>query len=924
MIRSNTEAITSNVLRQQESISVTSLPKCISTTVLPDRFRALFTFSEFNRMQSICFPTLFQKDENVVVSSPTGSGKTLLFEIAIFRALLSNSTGNFKVIYIAPTKALSYERYQDWSVRFTIIGLKCGLLTGDTPLEELEIVKKSDIIITTPEKWDSTTRRWNDYDRLMKLVKLVLIDEVHILKDTRGATLETLVSRMKYISPHSRFVALSATIPNSNDIAEWLGKSQNSRSAPAHLFTFGNEFRPVKLDVRVCGYHTQATNPFHIDKMYTRKLLEVLDMYFHGRPAIVFCPTRKITISTARYLAQKWRSLQRFAPPVQLSDIRLQEKELGDLMIAGIAYHHAGLSLPDRSAVEKAFTDKQILVICCTSTLSVGVNLPAHLVVVKGTAAWIDGRTQEYTEFDLQQMVGRAGRPQFDTSGIAVVMTTESNRDRYEFLSSSEELVESCLHNNLVEHINAEICLRTITDFKSAKDWLRSTFLYVRIQKNPTHYKIAGPSPMRSIEDFLDRLCTETVILLSESKIIEQSNNSELHSTPFGKCMALFYIQFETMKVFMESPERMSMSAILDLLSRAGEFKDIRFKAGEKKFFKEINAGFNVRFAFKPSEISECHHKVNLIIQFILAHGEFPVYEGSGKHAAQLQSDKSIIWQHIHRLMKCIIECKLQAKDGVSLRAAFELSRSIEAEIWEHSSNMLLQLDGIGPATVRKFVNSNVKTFADLANLDCIEIEQILSVNRARGIKFLQELEKIPKFSVSLKKVSEAHDGAKVKIGLSVNVTATNKSIVRLHRRKLLTVAFLVELSTGELLDFRRSVMYQLKPSRQYIVYAVLQNWPIQPLMARCTVACEELVGTDAVNEIEVALQLEHKELLQSKSQVKIAELGKVQKQLLGLESIESISSDDLLCEQDFDQCDLPPSRFNKWSLGLCGNLLTI
>ncbi len=79
------------------------------------------------------------------------------------------------MIYIAPTKALCSERHKDWSARLAVVGVKVGLLTGDTPTENISTVKSADLIVTTPEKWDSTTRKWNDYDRLMRLVRLVLV-----------------------------------------------------------------------------------------------------------------------------------------------------------------------------------------------------------------------------------------------------------------------------------------------------------------------------------------------------------------------------------------------------------------------------------------------------------------------------------------------------------------------------------------------------------------------------------------------------------------------------------------------------------------------------------------------------------------------------------------------------------------------------
>ncbi|KAI9810713.1 MAG: Sec63 [Phylliscum demangeonii] len=114
------------------------------------------------------------------------------------------------------------------------------------------------------------TRKWKDRARLMQLVKLFLIDEVHILKDPRGATLEAVVSRMKGIGQDVRFVALSATVPNLEDVARWLGRNSKQPQFPARFERFGEEFRPVKLQRFVYGYKCN-TNEFALDKICESK-----------------------------------------------------------------------------------------------------------------------------------------------------------------------------------------------------------------------------------------------------------------------------------------------------------------------------------------------------------------------------------------------------------------------------------------------------------------------------------------------------------------------------------------------------------------------------------------------------------------------------------------------------------------------------
>lgn len=233
---------------------------------IQDKFRSLFDFPLFNAIQSKCFPSVYNNDDNIVLSAPTGSGKTVIMELAICRLLTTLKDERFKVIYQAPTKSLCSERFRDWNRKFAALGLQCAELTGDTDYTRMRSIQNSQIIVTTPEKWDSMTRKWKDHARLMQLVKLFLIDEVHILKEARGATLEAVVSRMKTFGSNVRFVALSATVPNSEDIATWLGKDATNQHVPAHREHFGEEFRPVKLQRFVYGYRSNA-NDFAFDKM---------------------------------------------------------------------------------------------------------------------------------------------------------------------------------------------------------------------------------------------------------------------------------------------------------------------------------------------------------------------------------------------------------------------------------------------------------------------------------------------------------------------------------------------------------------------------------------------------------------------------------------------------------------------------------
>jgi ATP-dependent DNA helicase HFM1/MER3 len=538
----------------------------IPVTSLPDRLRTVFPYPTFNAVQSKCFDAVFGSDDNFVLASPTGSGKTVILELAICRTVATNATGQYKVVYQAPTKALCSERQRDWNAKFAPIGLKCAELTGDSDASDVRNVQSANIIITTPEKWDSITRKWKDHEKLMRLIKVFLIDEVHILKEARGAVLEAVVSRMKSIGTDVRFVALSATVPNFHDVASWLGKNSSQQHIPALNEKFGEEFRPVKLRKHVCGYVTSSSNDFGFEKTLDGRLPEVIAKYSEGKPIMVFCATRASCANTAKLLANWWMSRpghdRMWQPPTK--QILLRNKELRETVSLGVAFHHAGLGQGDRMQVEKGFLAHDINIICCTSTLAVGVNLPCHLVVIKNTVTYTDEGLQEYSDLEMMQMLGRAGRPQFGDTAVAVIMTRQTKARRYEMMVTGQDVLESKLHTNLVDHMNAEIGLGTIRDLVSARKWLKGTFLYVRLQQNPNHYKLDGARSGQDIEEQVDDICSRDIVLLREHTLV--SGKDYFQCTEFGHAMARYYVHFQTMKVFMGIQSKATPSEIVSHL----------------------------------------------------------------------------------------------------------------------------------------------------------------------------------------------------------------------------------------------------------------------------------------------------------------------------------------------------------------------
>jgi len=297
---------------------------------------------------------------------------------------------SFKVVYIAPMKALVQEMVGNFSKRLKPYDMEVGELTGDSQMTKQQITQAS-IIVTTPEKWDVITRKQTDTS-YTNLVRLLIVDEIHLLHDERGPVVEAIIARtirrMEQTSEYVRLVGLSATLPNYQDVAAFL------RVDPAKgLFYFDASYRPCGLQQQFIGItEKKAIKRYQImnDVCYEK----VLDQAGKNQ-TLVFVHSRKETAKTAKFLrdmAVEKQTIAQFVKPEGstreiLADEAGQVKDsnLRDLLPFGFAIHHAGMSREDRGVVESLFTDGAIQVLVCTATLAWGVNLPAHTVIIKGT-----------------------------------------------------------------------------------------------------------------------------------------------------------------------------------------------------------------------------------------------------------------------------------------------------------------------------------------------------------------------------------------------------------------------------------------------------------------------------------------------------------------------------------------------------------
>jgi activating signal cointegrator complex subunit 3 len=361
------------------------------TALQEPSFQALYKFTHFNPVQTQIFHTLYHTDKNVLLGAPTGSGKTIAAELAIFRVF--RETPKAKVVYIAPMKALVRERVADWKKRLEgQLGKSVVELTGDvTP--DARAIARSSVIVTTPEKWDGVSRSWQNRN-FVQDVALIVIDEIHLLGQDRGPVLEVIVSRTNFISSHTgrrlRVVGLSTALANAKDLADWLGIGQMG------LFNFRPSVRPVPLECHISGYAGKHYCP-RMDSM-NKPTFQGIKQHSPTKPSLVFVSSRRQTRATALALMAFLTAEDNHKPWLHMEDAEMErvlttvkDQNLKLTLAFGIGIHHAGLVERDRRTVEELYVNMKIQVLVATSTLAWGVNFPTHLVVVKGTE-FFDGK----------------------------------------------------------------------------------------------------------------------------------------------------------------------------------------------------------------------------------------------------------------------------------------------------------------------------------------------------------------------------------------------------------------------------------------------------------------------------------------------------------------------------------------------------
>jgi helicase len=371
---------------------------------------------------------------NLVLASPTASGKTLVAEFCALKHILKQ---NGKTLYLTPLRALANEKYDEFKKYGSITKadgkkIRIGISTGDFDSTDYWL-GRYDIIISTNEKADSLLRhraKWMDE------ISLVIADEVHLLNDgERGPTLEVVLARLMQVNPHVQILALSATINNVDEIAGWLNAT--------HVTT---EWRPIVLEEGVL-LHDEIQFKDGAARKIEKKTKDyavnlALNTIKSGGQALVFAATRKSSVMLAKKFAGEIeqvlsrpmkRSLEHEAEKILATGEKTRISEsLAELVKRGTAFHHAGLGGGHRRIIEDAFRQGKIKVLTATPTLAFGVNLPARTVIIQDYRRYEPGYGfYPISVLEYKQMAGRAGRPKYDKTGEAILIAKTADESDY-------------------------------------------------------------------------------------------------------------------------------------------------------------------------------------------------------------------------------------------------------------------------------------------------------------------------------------------------------------------------------------------------------------------------------------------------------------------------------------------------------------
>ncbi len=469
---------------------------------------------------------------DLVLASPTASGKTLTAELCALKHVVEFGG---KALYLSPLRALASEKFREFRKYSKIRKpdgrtVRIGISTGDYDSDD-HWLGRYDIIVCTNEKADSLLRHRVAW---IEEVSLVVADEVHLLNDSeRGPTLEVVLARLRQMNPGIQILALSATIRNVEELADWLdAKFVTTKWRPVPLK------EGVALQDEILFKDGAATST---EKDIRNPLLNlILHSVRKGGQALIFASTRRNAASIASKAAVELgriltkptrRSLNLLSERIAASGERTRISELlANQVKQGVAFHHAGLGVNHRRLVEAAFREGKLKVLAATPTLAFGVNLPARTVIIQDYRRYEVGYGYyPISVLEYKQMAGRAGRPKYDKVGKALLVAkTEDERDYLmeNYVLAEPERIWSKLavERILRPHVLSTIAAEYAQTEEGVLDFFSKTFY-------------AHQYDTRAIKAVIARILK----FLYDEKMIDVSG-TKVFATKFGRRVSELYI----------------------------------------------------------------------------------------------------------------------------------------------------------------------------------------------------------------------------------------------------------------------------------------------------------------------------------------------------------------------------------------------
>lgn len=349
---------------------------------------------------------------NCLLNMATGSGKTYLAEMAIASCLAAG----YRAVYVTPLRALAEEKWRAWRDRFSE---PVGIFTGDYLADGTNrfpvSYQEARLMIMTPERLDAVLRHWRSHWHWIPDVDLVVIDEFHLVGDPgRGPRLEGSITRLRRTNPFARILGLSATMSNVEQLADWLDGVY-----------YSSTWRQVPLNLRVVRYRSA-------NEKLPKLITEVRSCVDQGGYSLIFVNSRSRAQQVAAALCQ--------------AGIRSQ-------------HHHAGLDPEARRSIENSFRNGELQALVATSTLEMGLNLPARQVIVFDYYTFNGYTFCPLSVTSFMQRAGRAGRPGLDSRGEAILFAPTWAGNLKNYLEGRCEPVLSGLtaSRSLAEQILIEV-----------------------------------------------------------------------------------------------------------------------------------------------------------------------------------------------------------------------------------------------------------------------------------------------------------------------------------------------------------------------------------------------------------------------------------------------------------------------------------